>query len=614
MVVVAGNPQSVERETPLQLLGDLYGYAEFRGQQEAAIDAAMRGRDALVLMPTGGGKSLCYQIPALLREGTGLVVSPLISLMRDQVDALQSLGVRAAVLNSTLSAGAERDVIAALETGAVDLLYLAPERALMPSTRALLARIPISIVAIDEAHCVAQWGHDFREDYLGLAELADALPGVPRMALTATATPATRSEIVERLELADPEIFVASFDRPNITYRVAAKTDARSQLARFLEAHRGEAGIVYCLSRKKTEATADWLNERGYPALAYHAGQAASVRDENQRRFLREDGVIVVATIAFGMGIDKPDVRFVAHLDLPKSLEAYYQETGRAGRDGEPAEAWLCYGLQDVVRLRQMLESGSGSESFKKRERARLESILGWCESIACRRQPLLQYFGETASEACGNCDNCLEPPTTVDELENAQKLLSAIYRTGQRFGVVHILDVLAGKRTEKVERFGHDALSVFGIGADVDKHRWRAIVRQLMVSGCILSDPERYGALVLRPEARPILRGDTSFELRKPAEKKTPRSPQSPLPAELDAADAPLFEALRDTRKQLADAGGVPPYVVFHDSTLRAIAASRPRDRDELLAINGVGQAKLDRYGDDILAVVAESFNSATG
>ncbi len=502
------------------MLRDVFGYTEFRGHQREIIATAVAGRDSLVLMPTGGGKSLCYQIPALVRDGVGLVVSPLIALMEDQVGALRELGVRAAFLNSTLGRAEQAAIVEQLRRGTIDLLYVAPERLVQPEMLTLLQAVPLSIVAIDEAHCVSQWGHDFRQDYLALGQLERWFPGVPRMALTATATPPTRAEIVDRLELDAAAVFVSSFDRPNIRYAVQAKADARAQLMKFLALRRGEAGIVYCLSRKKVESTADWLRAQGFDALPYHAGLSADVRAAHQRRFLVEEGVIIVATIAFGMGIDKPDVRFVAHLDLPKSIESYYQETGRAGRDGEPADAWMVYGLQDVVQLRQLVDASEAGEQYKRNERHKLDALLGWCEVTECRRRPLLAYFGEGGGPDadCGNCDNCQQRPVTWDATQAARKLLSAVYRTGQSFGAAHVIDVLFGKRTEKIERHRHEHLSVFGIGADVPVQTWRSIVRQLVVQGHLRVDSERFGALALTPASRALLRGELVLRLREDA------------------------------------------------------------------------------------------------
>jgi ATP-dependent DNA helicase RecQ len=602
------------------MLADVFGYTAFRGQQAAVIEAALEGNDCLVLMPTGGGKSLCYQIPALLRAGTGIVVSPLIALMRDQVSALLQLGVRAAYLNSSQSREEQARVQDDLDAGALDLLYVAPERLLQPRTLESLMRRPISLIAIDEAHCVSQWGHDFREDYLGLDVLAGHFPGVPRMALTATANEHTREEIVARLALARPRRFIGGFDRPNIRYTVAAKTDARRQLLDFLEAHRGQAGIVYCLSRRSVDETAEALRARGFEALPYHAGLTPETRSANQDRFLREDAIVVVATIAFGMGIDKPDVRFVAHVDLPKSVEAYYQETGRAGRDGLPSEAWMIYGLHDVVRLGRMIAESPADERFKRIEREKLDALLGWCEVTQCRRRALLRYFGELLESDCGNCDICLNPPKTWDATVAAQKLLSCIVRTGQRFGAAHVVDVLLGKRNEKVEKFRHDALSTFGIGGELTDKQWRSVIRQLLVRGHLRADPERFGGLVLTESSRPLLRGEVALLLREdatPPPKAGKRRGASAAAMVTDSAtladakqrdierDPALWEALRACRKRLADEQGVPPYVIFHDTTLAEMMARRPRTTAELLGIPGVGQKKLERYGAAFLEVI---------
>jgi len=593
---------------PLHLLQHTFGYTEFRGQQETVIDAAMTCRDTLVLMPTGGGKSLCYQIPALLRDGVGLVISPLIALMQDQVRALHELGIDAAFLNSSLSQSAQQEVIERLRNNELDLLYIAPERLIKPGTRALLCSVPVSIIAIDEAHCVSQWGHDFRQDYLALHELADWFPGVPRMALTATATSITRSEIIERLALHDPRQIISGFDRPNIRYLVQAKTDARRQLLQFLANHENEAGIVYCLARKKVESIAEWLQQQGRNALPYHAGLSAGTRTENQRRFLAEDGVIIVATIAFGMGIDKPDVRFVAHLDLPKSIESYYQETGRAGRDGEPADAFMVYGLQDVVRLRQMVDGSEAGETFIRHERQKLDTLLGWCEVTECRRKPLLAYFGDELEHDCGNCDNCLNPPATWDATEAARKLLSAVYRTGQYFGAAHVVDVLLGKQTDKVRQRHHDELSVFGIGTELEAQPWRSVIRQLVVQGYLKVDQQRYGALVLTEQSRPLLRGEVSVQLREdkktPAPRKKPRGTTRVVPD----ADQDLWEALRECRQRLATEHNVPPYVIFHDATLMQMMEYRPDSPEALLTINGVGETKLERYGQHFLDIIREA------
>jgi len=591
-----------------RVLREIFGYESFRGDQRAIIAAAEAGRDTLVLMPTGGGKSLCYQIPALLRRGVGIVVSPLIALMEDQVGALRDAGVRAAFLNSTLSRADQQRVVADLKSASLQIVYVAPERLMQEQTLELLAGLRLSLIAIDEAHCVSHWGHDFRQDYLALNELKRRFPGVPRMALTATATPPTRDEIIARLELDAPAVFTASFDRPNIRYHVQAKSDARRQLLRFLDNHRGEAGIVYCLARNKTEQTAEWLREQGFDALPYHAGLPAEIRAAHQRRFVAGDGVIIVATIAFGMGIDKPDVRFVAHLDLPKSIESYYQETGRAGRDGEPADAWMIYGLQDVVQLRALVDSSEADEQHKRRERHKLDALLGWCELTECRRLPLLAYFGERrdAAPPCGNCDNCVAPPATWDGTEAARKLLSAIYRTGQSFGAAHVVDVLVGNDTEKVARHRHEALSVFGIGADLQPSGWRSLIRQLVVRGRLRVDHERFGALALTDASRALLRGEETLRVREDPKDVAPRrKSRTAVSSEVADADRDLWEALRECRRKLASERNLPPYVIFHDATLKQMLAERPADRDALLRISGVGQAKLDRYGEQFLEVL---------
>jgi ATP-dependent DNA helicase RecQ len=543
----------------------------------------------------------------MLREGTGLVVSPLIALMQDQVTALRELGIEAEFLNSSQSPDESREVISKLRQGKLQLLYVAPERLVTEHTKSLLRDIPLSIIAIDEAHCVSQWGHDFRSDYLGLGDLGDLFPGVPRMAVTATATDKTREEIIARLELNEPERYVAPFDRPNIAYAVQVKTDARGQLLKFLQTHRDEAGIVYCLSRKKTESIASWLCGQGFDALPYHAGLAAEVRTENQRRFLAEDGLVIVATIAFGMGIDKPDVRFVAHLDLPKSIESYYQETGRAGRDGEPADAWMVYGLQDVVRLRQMLEESQAGDEYKRYEGFKLDALLGWCEVTGCRRRPLLAYFGDSQDEDCGNCDGCLTPANTWDGAEAAQKLLSAVYRSGQRFGAAHLVDVLLGKETDKVLQNGHDQLSVFGIGKDLPATTWRSVARQLIVGGHLRSDAARFGALVLTETSRGVLRGETPLQFREDPKRTVLASRKSASEKVIADEDLGLWEALRACRQTLANEHDVPAYVIFHDKTLQEMLAYRPQAAAEMLDISGVGQTKLDRYGERFLAVLRD-------
>ncbi len=589
--------------SPTDVLQEVYGYPEFRGNQAAIIDHTCAGNDALVLMPTGGGKSLCYQIPALLMPGVGIVISPLIALMRDQVRALDQLGVRSAFLNSSLSRLDQDEVIAAAQHGELDLLYIAPERVLQDDTLAALGRCNVCLIAIDEAHCVSSWGHDFRQDYLQLNRLKAMFPGTPRLALTATANDRTRADIVARLELSNPTEFVDDFDRPNICYAVQPKTDARSQLLKFLDDHRDESGIIYCLSRKSVEATAEWLEIRGFDALPYHAGLDARTRTEHQERFLRDDAVIIVATIAFGMGIDKPDVRFVAHLDLPKSVEAYYQETGRAGRDGLPADAWMVYGLQDVVRLSRMVAESPADDAHKRAERSKLDALLGWCEVTTCRRRPLLAYFGEAAEVDCGNCDNCLRPPITADGTEAAQKALSCVYRTGQRFGAGHVIDVLRGQRRAKVLEFGHDQLSTFGIGTGFSDLRWRSIFRQLVVHGYLNVDHNRYGALRLSGSSRALLRGEMTLALREDAEKPKVRS--SRTRPTLSADDEPLMEALREERREIAEQQGVPPYVVFHDAALLDMIRLRPTALEDMLEVSGVGQSKLEKYGQVFLDVL---------
>lgn len=595
--------------TPLDILRQTYGYDAFRGQQGAVIDAAMAGRDALVLMPTGAGKSVCYQIPMIARPGVGIVISPLIALMQDQVDALREQGVEADFLNSSLPPEQQRDVLQRLREERTQLLYIAPERLLQPRTLEELRSCQIALIAIDEAHCVSQWGHDFRQDYLGLGVLAEHFPGVPRMALTATADERTREEIVDRLHLKDPARFVASFDRPNIRYRVTPKLDPRRQIEQFLLGHDGEAGIIYCMSRKKVEATAEWLTGTGRTALPYHAGLPAEMRAAHQKRFLRDDGVIMVATIAFGMGIDKPDVRFVVHLDLPKSIESYYQETGRAGRDGLPAETLLLFGLQDVVRLRQMVDESEADETRKQEERRKLDALLGWCEITRCRRRALLSYFGEQPDADCGNCDICLEPPETFDATVAAQKLLSCVFRTGQRFGAAHVIDVLRGNSTDKISQHGHEQLSTFGIGGELDVKGWRSVLRQLLVQGYVEADASRFGALVLTPQARPLLRGDETLVLRRdamaPKGSKSSSKRGGGIDRHIPEADQSLWDALRECRRQLASAAGVPPYVIFHDATLLEMLRQRPGSRAELLGLTGVGQSKLERFGDAFLEVI---------
>jgi ATP-dependent DNA helicase RecQ len=592
------------------VLRRVFGYDDFRGQQAAVIAEVVAGGDAMVLMPTGGGKSLCYQIPALVREGVGIVVSPLIALMEDQVKGLLQLGVRAAYLNSTLELDEARAVEARLLAGELDLLYVAPERLLQPRMLDLLTRTRLALFAIDEAHCVSQWGHDFRPEYLQLSVLHQQFPDVPRVALTATADERTRGEIIQRLALGAAQVFIDGFDRPNIRYRITAKNSAREQLARFLDSeHPDDAGIVYCLSRKRVEETAEWLSKRGRTALPYHAGLPAEVRAANQHRFLYEDGLVMVATIAFGMGIDKPNVRFVAHLDLPRSIESYYQETGRAGRDGLPASAWMAYGLQDVITLRQMLGSSDAPEQRKRLEQHRLDAMLGFCELTTCRRQTLLAYFGETLEQPCGNCDNCLEPVPTWDATEAARKALSCVYRTGQRFGVNYLIEVLHGVRTERIESFGHDKLSTFGIGLELEVAQWRGVFRQLVALGLLDVDIEGFGGLQLNDSCRPVLRGEQQLllrqEIKRPRQKAKARREQHQFASE---ADVKLWEALREKRRELARDQGVPPYVIFNDTTLREIVEHRPDTLEQFRLMHGVGEVKLAQYGEEFIMVVREA------
>lgn len=601
-------------ETASQLLQRVFGHSQFRGEQAAIVEHLASGNDALVLMPTGGGKSLCYQLPALLRPGCGIVVSPLIALMQDQVEALRQLGVRAEFLNSTLDGETASRLEQRLLSNDIDLLYVAPERLLTPRFLSLLERSRIALFAIDEAHCVSQWGHDFRREYRELTLLHERFPQIPRIALTATADPPTQCEIAERLQLEDARRFVSSFDRPNIRYTVVQKDNTTRQLRDFLEAHRGEAGIVYCLSRKKVEKTAETLAELGFKALPYHAGMDAPLRAANQRRFLREEGVVIVATIAFGMGIDKPDVRFVAHVDLPKSMEGYYQETGRAGRDGEPAEAWLCQGLGDVVLLKQMIEQSESGEERKRVERAKLDALVGYCESMRCRRQALLASFGETYPDACGNCDNCLSPAETWDATIAAQKAISCVFRTGQRFGVTHLVDVLRGSDTERVRQFGHDTVSTYGVGMEHDARAWKGVYRQLVAMGLLDVDAEGYGGLRLTEASRAVLTGQREVRLRKEIATKRrerdrgARGGASAANESMDAGDLAVFDALRDLRTRLARDQGVPPYVIFHDATLRTIATQQPTTLSALGGIGGIGASKLERYGEDVLAVLDEA------
>lgn len=615
---IASTPKRPSGVTPdaLSILNSVFGLPAFRGAQEEIIGHVTNGGNCLVLMPTGGGKSLCYQLPALLRKGCGIVVSPLIALMRDQVAGLLEAGVKAAVLNSTLTPDQAAAVEARLLAGDLDLLYIAPERLLTPRCLNLLGRAKLALFAIDEAHCVSQWGHDFRPEYIGLSVISERFPDVPRIALTATADELTRKEIIDRLGLTGAPSFVASFDRPNIRYEIVDKQNAPAQLKAFItERHSGDAGIVYCLSRAKVEDTATALNKAGIAALPYHAGLDADVRGRNQDRFINEDGVVIVATIAFGMGIDKPDVRFVAHLDLPKSIEAYYQETGRAGRDGKPSSAWMAYGLSDIVQQRRMIEESSGAEAFKRVSIGKLDALVSLAETTGCRRTRLLGYFGETVKAAgCGNCDNCLSPPKLRDGKVIAQKLLSCAYRTGQRFGAMHLIDVLVGRMTERVMQFGHHNISVFGIGRELNEKQWRAALRQLVAMGHLRPDAEAFGALKLTETARGVLKGETEVMLREEAtgsrlrasRTRSRRGDIAPVSAgEGEASHPALVSALRAWRSEVARKRGVPAYVVLHDSTIDGIATSRPTTLGQLRDIPGIGDKKLEHYGDELIALV---------
>ena len=608
-----------------QILSEVFGYSEFRGQQAEIVSQVAGGADALVLMPTGGGKSLCYQIPALMRPGVAIVVSPLIALMQDQVAALLESGVRAAYLNSSMSWQQAQAVERQTRAGELDLLYVAPERLLTERCLALLEQTKVALFAIDEAHCVSAWGHDFRPEYMGLAVLAEKFPGVPRIALTATADALTRKEIIERLHLQRARTFVSSFDRPNIRYQIAEKNNPRKQVTEWIRAeHAGQAGIVYCLTRSSVEETAEFLSRQGMDALPYHAGLSNTIREENQNRFIREDGVVMVATIAFGMGINKPDVRFVAHLDLPKSVEGYYQETGRAGRDGLPADAWMVYGLQDVVQQRLRIDQSEANDDYKRVSTSKLDAMLGLCETRECRRVRLLEYFGE-ASVPCGNCDNCLTPPEEWDGTEPAQKLLSCIYRceeaSGFGFGAQQIIDVLLGKRTAKVLQFGHESVSTFGIGTQLDIAQWRSLLRQLVMLKIVRVDHERFNVLRLTEASRDVLKGKRRLVLRRPSEQQPAkrssrrggydaRMRAAGVGTESAAADAAVanpevFEALRSWRMEIAREHSVPAYTVFHDSTLRELARTLPKSIDDLRGITGIGATKLERYGEALVGVV---------
>ncbi len=593
----------------LSTLNSVFGYTAFRDNQAEVIQTLVNGGDALVLMPTGGGKSLCYQIPALLRDGVGIIISPLIALMRDQVSAVKALGIRADYLNSTQSHEQQRQVEQALLKGELDLIYIAPERLLKPYTLDLLSRSRLSLFAIDEAHCVSQWGHDFRKEYQQLRILPERFTNIPRIALTATADERTRAEIIEQLRLQDSQQYISSFDRPNIRYTIAEGGQAKQNLWRFLEQnHAEDAGIVYCLSRKKVNETAEWLTAQGRISLPYHAGLDAETRNRHQARFLSENSVIMVATIAFGMGIDKPDVRFVAHLNLPKSIEAYYQETGRAGRDSEPANAWMAYQLNDVITLRKMMQEADSLDRYKRIANQKLDAMLGLCESTQCRRQALLEYFGERHPHACGNCDNCLSPPQTWDGTEAAQKALSCVYRTGQRFGVTYVINVLRGITDDRIENNRHDRLSTFAIGKDMSANEWRSVLRQLIARAYLKIDEEGYGALHLTETCRALLKGDEEVELRrlvKPA--KTARPATTRPHTDLSGNDQQLYDSLKDLRFQLALEQNVPPYVVFHDRSLHIMATERPRTLAKFSHISGVGEKKLERYGDAFVGLIKE-------
>jgi len=602
---------------PLHVLRTIFGFDRFRGQQQAIIEHMIAGGDALVLAPTGGGKSLCYQIPALIRPGLAVVVSPLIALMQDQVQRLRQLGVRAAAFNSTLPPDELRAAEEAFRTGQLDLIYVAPERLLGGGFIHRLNAADLALFAIDEAHCVSQWGHDFRPEYLELARLRQHFPAVPLIALTATADEATRQDIVERLNLADASRFVAGFDRPNIRYRIRPRENSRSQLLRFIkEEHPTAPGIVYCMSRAKVEETAAWLVEAGIRALPYHAGMNADARARHQERFLFEPDVVIVATIAFGMGIDKPDVRFVAHLDLPKNLEAYYQETGRAGRDALPSDAWMIYGMQDVIKLRNLAESSAAEPEVKRVEHRKIDALLGFCETISCRRQVLLAYFGEALAEPCGNCDSCLDPVDSYDGSVLAQKALSCVYRTGQRFGAGHLIDVLVGAETDRIERLSHDRLSTYGIGQELDKRAWRSVFRQLLALGLLAVDLAGHGGLRLTDGSRPVLRGEQAVTLRRDLAGPKVRSRRTSKDRDVgagitDAADQILFERLRRFRRSRAEAEGIPPYRILHDATLVEIVGEKPATLEHLAAVNGIGAQKLETYGPDILEEVRAHLES---
>jgi len=604
---------------PLGVLREVFGFDSFRGQQLAIIEHVIAGGDAIVLMPTGGGKSLCYQVPALLRPGLGVVVSPLIALMKDQVDALSQAGVRAAALNSRLSPGEAAAIERAVRDTALDLLYVSPERLVTPRCLELLSSSRLALFAVDEAHCISQWGHDFRPEYQQLSILKERFPGVPLLALTATADGPTRRDIVTQLRVADAQIFAAGYDRPNLFYRVILKRNPLEQLWGFLsEEHPGDAGIVYCFTRRAVEETAFWLRARGRDALPYHAGLDPATRERHQERFVREEGVVVVATIAFGMGIDKPNVRFVAHLDAPKNLEAYYQETGRAGRDGLPADAWMTYGIADVMNLVRLLDAGEAADRQRRIERQKIEALIGYCEAVSCRRQILLRYFGEVDHPPCGNCDNCRRPVPSWDGTVAAQKALSAIYRTGQRFGTHHLVDVLLGAETERIIRLGHNRLKTFGVGTELDRRGWLSVFRQLVAQGFVLPDVAGHGGLSLAPGAAEILRGSKAvrFRLEAPARERQGRRPEGKAGAaatELDPGERALWEALRAWRLEEARRQELPPYVIFHDSTLIEIARRRPVALSALADIPGIGRSKLERYGSAVVGIVAQRTTQPT-
>jgi ATP-dependent DNA helicase RecQ len=591
---------------PRAVLREVFGHADFRGQQREVVDHVVGGGDAVVLFPTGAGKSVCYQVPALCRAGVAIVVSPLIALMRDQVEALKQAGVAAAAVNSAMTTEEYGAFRRQLRSGELKLIYAAPERVNLPGFAEMLRDVPISLIAIDEAHCVSQWGHDFRPDYRELSALAGTFPGVPRVALTATADPQTRDDIVARLGLSEARLFVSSFDRPNISYAIVEKESPRQQLLRFLEGHKGSSGIVYCLSRNKVEATAEFLNEHRVRALPYHAGMDARRRSANQDAFLKEESLCLVATVAFGMGIDKPDVRYVAHLDLPGSIEAYYQETGRAGRDGLPSDAWMAYGLGDAALRRRMIDEGNAPDEVKRIEHAKLTALLAVCETAECRRRAILTHFGEAHPGGCGNCDTCRHPVETWDGTDAAVKALAAIYRTGQRFGAGHVIDVLVGKETEKVLRFGHETQAVFGQGKDIEQKGWQSIIRQLSALGLVAVDHDAHGALKLTAEARAVFRGERRLQFRRDQpRKKAEVRRQLERTAGLHPEAVARFDALRAERARIAKEQGVPPYVVFHDTTLRAMAMERPRSLMDMRGLPGMGEAKLKRYGEAFLLVL---------